>query len=58
MQAVAAAAPPLAGDAERRARAALGARSKPRDLDLGEARKMFAAMLADGRPAGTRMAAS
>jgi len=58
MQAVAAAAPPLAGTAERRAQAALGARGKPRDLDLGEARKMFAALLADGRPAGARMAAS
>jgi len=58
MQAVAAAAPPLAGAAERRARRALGARAKPRDIDLGEARKMFAALLAEGRAAGARMAAS
>jgi beta-N-acetylhexosaminidase len=58
MQAVAAAAPPLTGAAERRAQAALGARSRPRDLDVDAARTMFAALLADGRPAGVRMAAS
>ncbi len=58
MQAVAAAAPRLAGPADRRAVAALNARTRPRDIDLGEARKTFAALLAGGRPAGARMVAS
>jgi beta-N-acetylhexosaminidase len=58
MQAVAAEAPRLAGLADRRATAALGARRKPRELDLREARRTFAAMLADGRPADARVVAS
>ena len=59
MQAVAAAAPPLAGDCgAARASGARRAAASRDDLDLGEARKMFAALLADGRPAGARMAAS
>ena len=58
MQMVAAEAPRLAGPAQRRATAALAARSKPRDLDLGEARRSFAAMLAGGKPGGARMAVS
>ena len=45
MQAVAAAAPRLAGAAERRAAAALAARTKPCEIDLGEARETFAALL-------------
>jgi beta-N-acetylhexosaminidase len=58
MQAVAAAAPRLAGPAERRASAALKARTtKPRDIDLAEARNTFAALMAGRRPAGARMAA-
>jgi beta-N-acetylhexosaminidase len=59
MQAVAAAAPRLAGPAERRASAALKARTtKPRDIDLAEARNTFAALMAGRRLAGARMAAS
>jgi beta-N-acetylhexosaminidase len=59
MQAVAAAAPRLAGPAERRASAALKARTtKPRDIDLADARNTFAALMAGRRPAGARMAAS
>jgi beta-N-acetylhexosaminidase len=55
MQAVAAAAPRLAGDAARRADAALAARTVPSAVDLVEARKTFDALLA-GAPAGARMA--
>jgi beta-N-acetylhexosaminidase len=58
MQAVAAAAPHLAGPAAQRATAALMARTKPRPIDLAEARGRFAALMAGGRPADTRMAAS
>jgi beta-N-acetylhexosaminidase len=58
MLAVAAEAPRLAGPARRRATAALDARTKPRAIDLGVARASFAALLAGGRPAGARMAAS
>ena len=58
MGAVAAEAPHLAGLAERRAATALAARGKATDIDLAEARKRFAALLAGERPAGARMAAS
>jgi beta-N-acetylhexosaminidase len=55
MQEVAAAAPRLAGEAARRADAALAARTTPTAIDLIEARKTFDALLA-GAAAGTRMA--
>ena len=58
MAAVASAVPRLAGPAARRATAALAARAKPRAIDLPEARNTFAALMAGGRPAGARMAAS
>ena len=47
MQAVAAAAPELAGAAERRAAAALAVRSPASEIDLTAARREFAAMIAD-----------
>ena len=47
MQAVAAAAPELAGAAERRAAAALAARSPASEIDLTAARREFAAMIAN-----------
>jgi len=47
MQAVAAAVPELAGAAERRAAAALAARSPASEIDLTAARREFAAMIAD-----------
>jgi beta-N-acetylhexosaminidase len=56
MQAIAAEAPRLAGDARRRAEAALAARRTPVPVDLAETRKIFAAMLAGGRPPDARMA--
>jgi beta-N-acetylhexosaminidase len=56
MQDVAAAAPQLAGEAKRRADAALAARKIPGGIDLVEARKNFETLLAGGRPAATRMA--
>jgi beta-N-acetylhexosaminidase len=58
MQAVAGEAPRLTGPAEQRAAAALGVRTEPRDLDLGEARKTFAALLNGDRATGAWMAAS
>jgi beta-N-acetylhexosaminidase len=45
MEEVAAEAPTLAGEAERRARAALNARAQPRDIDLAEARITFERMM-------------
>jgi beta-N-acetylhexosaminidase len=48
MRAVAAAAPELAGDAARRANAALAARRSPSPLDVEAARREFADMLAAG----------
>jgi beta-N-acetylhexosaminidase len=56
MQAVAAAAPRLAGEPARRADAALAARTMPTAIDLAEARKTFDALLAGGRSAAARMA--
>jgi beta-N-acetylhexosaminidase len=56
MQAVAAEAPALAGDAARRAAAALALRQAPGALDAVAARSTFAALLAGDRAAGTRMA--
>jgi beta-N-acetylhexosaminidase len=51
MEAVAGAAPPLAGDAHRRAGAALAARRIGAAIEVAEARTTFAAMLADTRSA-------
>jgi hypothetical protein len=51
MEAVAGAAQPLAGDALRRADAALVARRRGAAIELVEARATFAAMLADTRSA-------
>jgi beta-N-acetylhexosaminidase len=48
--------PPLAGDALRRADAALAARRLPDAIDLDEARRTFTALLAGGAPTGRRMA--
>jgi beta-N-acetylhexosaminidase len=56
MQAVAAEAPRLTGEAARRAEAALAARKTPCDIDLAEARRNFEALLAGGKPAAARMA--
>jgi beta-N-acetylhexosaminidase len=53
MQAVAAAAPTLAGVAARRAAAALAARQAPRPLDLAAARAEFARMMDGAVRAGT-----
>jgi beta-N-acetylhexosaminidase len=55
MQAVAAEAPVLAGESDRRAAAALAARSIPAELDLIEARATFAAMMAGDQQASARM---
>jgi beta-N-acetylhexosaminidase len=49
MEAVAGAAPMLAGEALRRADAALAARRAPVAFDAADARQAFAAMLADAR---------
>jgi len=46
MRAVAGAVPPLAGDAARRADAALAARRKPVAFDVSAAREQFAGMMA------------
>jgi beta-N-acetylhexosaminidase len=46
MQAVAQESPPLAGDAARRADAALAARRKPTEFDVAAAREEFAALMA------------
>jgi beta-N-acetylhexosaminidase len=48
MQAVAAAAPKLEGEAARRAAAALKSRGRPKSIDLDAARQEFAALLAAG----------
>ena len=56
MQAVAAAAPLLAGEAAARASAALAARHAPGSCDLAEARATFAALLGGDRTAAARMA--
>src|SRR5262245_2986158 len=56
MQAVAAQSPPLAGEAARRADAALAARRAPAAIDIAEARRTFAAILAG--TASARRAAS
>jgi hypothetical protein len=53
---VADAVPRLAGEALRRAEAALALRRVPEAIDLDEARRTFAALLAGGSPAGARMA--
>jgi beta-N-acetylhexosaminidase len=59
MRAVADAVPPLAGDAARRAAAALARRRRPRrGIDVTEVRRAFAALLAGGRAAGARMVLS
>jgi beta-N-acetylhexosaminidase len=55
---VAAAAPRLAGEALRRADAALARRRAPEDIDLAEARKAFAALLAGGQRPSARVAMS
>ncbi len=55
-EAVAAETPRLAGEAGRRAEAALAARRVPDAIDLHEARKTFAALMAGGKPSGARMA--
>jgi beta-N-acetylhexosaminidase len=54
MRAVAGVVPPLVGEPERRAKAALAARREPEPLDLPAARMAFSALLA-GQPvsAGT-----
>jgi beta-N-acetylhexosaminidase len=51
MQDVAAVAPPLSGDAGRRAAAALAARRTPEPIDLPAARQAFSAMVADAQGA-------
>jgi beta-N-acetylhexosaminidase len=51
MAAVAGETPPLSGDAARRADAALAARTAPEEFDTEAARKIFAQMVADERPA-------
>jgi hypothetical protein len=56
MEAVAGAAPVLAGDAAARAAAALSARMAPDAIDEADARLVFAAMLADVRVADARRA--
>jgi beta-N-acetylhexosaminidase len=56
MEAVAANAPSLAGAAGRRADAALAARVTPVGIDVSEARRKFAAMLAGELAAGARRA--
>ena len=58
MQDVAAESPALAGEAARRADAALAARRPAKEIDLSAARKEFASMMAGVFPAGSRMAAS
>jgi beta-N-acetylhexosaminidase len=55
---VAAAVPPLAGEALRRADAALAKRRAPDAIDLAEARKAFAALLAEDRAPNARVAMS
>ncbi|HWP25374.1 MAG TPA: beta-N-acetylhexosaminidase [Xanthobacteraceae bacterium] len=49
MEDVAAATPPLAGEAARRATAALIARGKPKEIDLAQVRREFAALMAESK---------
>jgi beta-N-acetylhexosaminidase len=56
MEAVAGAAPVLAGEAAARAAAALSARTAPDAIDEADARLVFAAMLAEVRMADARRA--
>jgi beta-N-acetylhexosaminidase len=56
MEAVAGAAPALAGEAAARAAAALSARAAPDVIDEADARRTFAAMLSEARVADTRRA--
>jgi beta-N-acetylhexosaminidase len=56
MEAVASAAPVLAGEAAARAAAALSARAAPGAIDEDEARRTFAGMLAEARVADSRRA--
>ena len=56
MREVAAATPPLSGEAAARAAAALAQRHAPADCDLAQARITFAALLRGERPIGARMA--
>jgi beta-N-acetylhexosaminidase len=58
MEEVALDAPPLAGEASRRAAAALAARQVPAAIDIAEARRSFAAMLAGPPQTDGRRAAS
>jgi len=58
MTQVAAEAPELAGEAARRADAALAARSAPEDFDVEDARRIFAQMIAGKPPASQRMTSS
>jgi beta-N-acetylhexosaminidase len=57
MEEVAAEAPRLAGEAARRAAAALAARLAPDAIDLAAAREEFSAMIAGDRSAGARISA-
>jgi beta-N-acetylhexosaminidase len=58
MRAVASEAPPLAGDAARRADAALTARRAPGPIDVAQARRTFAEMMAATVSAGSRIVTS
>ena len=58
MRAVADAVPMLAGEAARRAAAALAARRPPADIDLDEARSRFAAIMAGARPSDAQVVRS
>ena len=58
MAAVAGETPPLSGDAARRADAALAARTAPEEFDTEAARKIFAQMVTDERPAPQRKTGS
>src|SRR5712691_29158 len=58
MRAVADAVPMLAGEAARRAAAALAARRPPADIDLDEARRRFAAIMAGARPSDAQVVRS
>jgi beta-N-acetylhexosaminidase len=56
MQDVAAEAPMLAGEAGRRADAAIASHRKPEDIDLAAARAEFAVLMAQPRADGPRLA--
>ncbi len=58
MREVAAESPVLAGEAARRAEAALASRRPAKDIDLAAARAEFAAMMAEANAPGPRMATS